>query len=262
MKWDAAIRERGWILKEGDRYLLWYTGYDGAKTSRKRLGLATSPDGRVWTRSGENPLPPDAWVEDMMVVKENGRYHMFAEGEKDVAQELTSDDGIHWVRIGPLDVRKTNGEPISAGAFGTPTVWVENGTWHLFYERSDKGVWLATSRDRKVWTNVSDEPVLARGQTGADRFAIALNQIVKHGGRYYAFYHGSDLPSWKEWTVNVAVSSDLRSWTKYSGNPIATNNESSGIVVRTGRGVELFTMHGMVRRHAPAPATQPSASPK
>ena len=108
---------------------------------------------------------------------------------------------------------------------------------------------LAVRRDGRV-------ALAGDGQVSLDR------TIVKHGGRYYAFYHGSDLPSWKEWTVNVAVSSDLRSWTKYSGNPIATNNEPSGIVVRTGRGVELFTMHGTVRRHAPAPATQPSASPK
>src|SRR5690348_5252263 len=27
--WDVKIRERGWILKEGDLYRMWYTGYDG-----------------------------------------------------------------------------------------------------------------------------------------------------------------------------------------------------------------------------------------
>ncbi|MFN9285070.1 MAG: hypothetical protein ACK5YX_15320, partial [Planctomyces sp.] len=27
-EWDARIRERGWILREGGEWKLWYTGYD------------------------------------------------------------------------------------------------------------------------------------------------------------------------------------------------------------------------------------------
>src|SRR5262245_724257 len=27
--WDVKIRERGWIIREGDAWHLWYTGYDG-----------------------------------------------------------------------------------------------------------------------------------------------------------------------------------------------------------------------------------------
>lgn len=26
--WDAKIRERGWILRDGELWKLWYTGYD------------------------------------------------------------------------------------------------------------------------------------------------------------------------------------------------------------------------------------------
>lgn len=48
--WDARIRERGWILKEGDQWRMWYTGYDGTREGQKMLGLATSPDGIRWTR--------------------------------------------------------------------------------------------------------------------------------------------------------------------------------------------------------------------
>src|SRR5271167_331820 len=48
--WDAKIRERGWILKEGDVYRMWYTGYTGAKDGICMLGYATSPDGIHWTR--------------------------------------------------------------------------------------------------------------------------------------------------------------------------------------------------------------------
>src|SRR5438270_12823473 len=144
-QWDAKIRERGWVVREDGVYKLWYTGYDGTADGRRMLGLATSPDGVAWTRHPANPLVPDHWVEDVMVVKDGGRYLMFAEGENDRAQLLTSPDGVTWERLGRLDVRLANGEPIPDGPYGTPTAFRDGTRWLLFYERSDKGVWLAAS---------------------------------------------------------------------------------------------------------------------
>ena len=43
--WDEKIRERGYILREGDTYHLWYTGYKKEKNAVMHLGYATSPDG-------------------------------------------------------------------------------------------------------------------------------------------------------------------------------------------------------------------------
>src|SRR5204863_475035 len=102
-------------------------------------------------------------VEDMMVVRQDAKWYMFAEGLNDQAQLLTSTDRVHWTRQGQLDVRYTDGKPLTPGPYGTPTAWHEDGTWYLFYERSDKGVWLATSKDLKTWTNKQDEPVLLPG---------------------------------------------------------------------------------------------------
>src|SRR5262245_6221917 len=143
--WDAAIRERGWILVEAGAYHLWYTGYDGTREGEKKLGYATSPDGLRWTRQAENPIYKDHWTEDMMVAKQGDTYYMFAEGLNDHAHLLSSKDRIHWQRIGKLEIRLASGESIPDGPFGTPTAWLEDGVWYLFYERSDRGVWLATS---------------------------------------------------------------------------------------------------------------------
>src|SRR5262245_20563751 len=87
-QWDAAIRERGWILREGDIYHLWFTGYDGSKDGIKQLGYATSPDGLRWTRATENPLSAGHYVEDMMVVREGGMYYMFAEGSQQSVSQM------------------------------------------------------------------------------------------------------------------------------------------------------------------------------
>ena len=252
-KWDAKIRERGWIMIEDGVWKLWYTGYDGTKDGLRMLGYATSPDGIQWTRHPKNPLVKDHWVEDMMIVKHGRKYYMFAEGREDRAHMLVSDNGISWTRVGQLDIRLKSGKSIPDGPFGTPTVWLENDKWHLFYERNDLGIWLAISKDLKVWTNVQDEPVMKPGPGEYDKDLVALNQIVKHLGRYYAYYHGSARTGPKKglWSTNVATSSDLIHWEKYPANPLLPidENKSSGILVHDGARYRLYTMHPEVHLH-------------
>ena len=254
-RWDVKIRERGFILKEGPRWHMWFTGYDGTRPGLKMLGYASSRDGVSWTRHKTNPVYKAHWVEDMMVVKQGAVYFMFAEGRGDVAHLLVSTDGIGWTRRGPLDVRLANGKKIPAGPYGTPTGYYENGTWYLFYERRDAGIWLATSRDMLTWTNISDDPVLKPGPGLYDRDMVALNQVIKYKGRYYASFHGAakgeETPTL--WSSGVAVSDDLKSWTKYPGNPLRPRkeNKSSGGYVWDGSRFVFYTMHGAVHRHLP-----------
>lgn len=251
--WDKKIRERGYILKEGNLYKLWYTGYNPDSSDMKFLGYATSMDGIHWKRYPGNPIHNTSWVEDMQVVKHKGKYYMFAEGRNDLAHMLTSTDGIHWKENGKLDIRQSNGEPISPGPFGTPTVWVENGKWYLFYERNDAGIWLATSADYKIWKNVQDDPVIKMGPEAYDRYAVAMNQVVKYKGRYYSYYHGNAYKPWRDWSTNVAVSDDLIHWEKYLKNPIIGNNKNSGILVFDGSKYRFYTMvHPAVDLYFPA----------
>lgn len=255
-QWDAKIRERGWIMKDGDDWKLWYTGYANEQGLRL-LGYATSKDGISWVRHPNNPIYKDHWVEDMMIVKDGSKYWMFAEGKDDLAHLLVSENGIDWKRIGLLDIRTKNGKPIEAGPYGTPTAWKEDGIWYLFYERHDNGIWLATSKDMKVWTNVQDEPVLKPGPSEYDKDQVAFNQIIKHKGRYYAYYHGCAKTGPKAglWSTAIATSTDLVHWEKYAGNPLqpVEQNKSSGIVVPDGEKFRLYTMHPEVYLHISSP---------
>jgi beta-1,2-mannobiose phosphorylase / 1,2-beta-oligomannan phosphorylase len=269
--WDAKIRERGWILRDGNLWHLWYTGYDGTREGVKHLGHASSEDGLHWTRDRRNPLDAENWIEDMTIVRRGGTYYMFAEGRGDQAHWFTSQDGLKWTRQGTIDIRLTNGEPIPTGPYGTPTVWFDNNRWHLMYERGDKGIWLATSKDLKTWYNVQDEPVIKIGPEEYDKEMIAVNQVIKIEGKYYCIYHGSGTPTApRTWTTNLAGSTDGIHWKKYSGNPIVTGNRSSGIVVpekwnakeadetqsnfdfpKSAR-FRLYTMHDQVEAFLPA----------
>ena len=258
--WDDQIRERGWILREDGVYHLWYTGYAGTDRTTKYLGYATSTDGLTWRRYADAPIYRDTWVEDVCVVHVGGTYYMFAEGENDRAHMLTSTDRVHWTENGALDIRMTNGDAIAPGPYGTPAVLYEDGTWYLFYERNDEAVWLAKSTDAKVWTHVQDGPVLKPGPGDYDRGMIAVNQVIKYEGTYYAYYHGLT-PNTKPqlWTTSVAASVDMVHWEKYKGNPIIRENASSAELVQTENGWRLYTMHPSVCAYVPK--RQPTGRP-
>lgn len=241
--WDKQIRERGYILFDEGIYKMWYTGYNEDTVRTHYLGYATSPDGIHWTRYPGNPIYTKHWTEDMQVIKDNSRYYMFAEGLNDIAFMMESEDGILWTKTGNLDIRKVNGKPISPGPYGTPAVWIENGIWYLFYERNDEAVWLATSQDLKTWTNIQDEPVLTKGPETYDRHAVAVDQIIKYKGHYYAWYHATAFDPWRDWTTCVAVSHDLVHWKKYKNNPVIAGDRSSGIIVKQDTVFRLYTMH-------------------
>jgi hypothetical protein len=256
--WDAAIRERGWVLCDQGQYKLWYTGYDGQRSSIKRLGLATSPDGLQWERFGSKPLISDQWIEDLMIVRHRGWYWMFAEGRDDIAQGHCSLDGVQWQHLGPLDIRQTNGEPISAGPRGTPTVFIHNDDWYLFYERRDAGIWLAKARPSAapehsepalpVWQNVQDEPIIGLNDRDYDRTMIAMNQVVPLSAGYLAMFHSSsDTEAPRRWVCSAAYSPDLVRWVKLT-HPLTTaeQNQSSGQLVEGPGGWRFYTTHGQV----------------
>ncbi len=250
--WDRDLRERGWIMREGCTWHLWYTGSNRDLSPLRRLGHATSHDGLNWRRDAANPLRRDQWVEDVCVVRDAGRLLMFAEGAEDIAHLLVSRDRVRWEPAGPLDIRGTDGRPIAAGPRGTPAVWLERGIWHLFYERSDDGVWLATSRDLRTFTNVRDEPVLACGPEPYDRHGVAFDQVIRFRGRYFAYYHASPVADRSCWQTCIATSTDLVHWDKYAGNPILpvdplAPKRSSATLVLDGTRHRLYTTHPDVR---------------
>jgi hypothetical protein len=118
------------------------------------------------------------------------------------------------------------------------------------YEWMDKGVWLATTKEPNslTWRDVQEEPVLSPGPEPYDKELIAVNQVIKYKGAYYAIYHGSGsgaaVP--RTWNTDIARSTDRVHWRKYSGNPLVNSNKSSGIVVPVGDGFRLYTMHDQV----------------
>ncbi len=243
--WDKMIRERGFILKEKNEWKLWYTGYNPDSIDTHFLGYATSTDGINWKRFPSNPIYKNSWVEDMFVVNHNNKYYMFAEARNDIMHWFTSQDGIAWSDEGAVKIYETNGTLIE-GVLGTPTVWIEDDVWYLFYEKRDSGIWLSKSTDLKGWKNIDDDPVITTGPELYDKYAVAMDHIIKYNGKYYGYYHASAKEDWSEWTSDVAMSEDLIHWKKYPGNPVIGVNKSSPVLVKDGSQYRLYTMHPAV----------------
>lgn len=254
--WDKNIRERGYILFEDGIYKMWYSGYNREMAKPTFLGYATSHDGINWERYSDKPIFNSKWTEDMIVVKDEGTYYMYAEGDNDVTHLLVSADGINWEEKGDINLLTTKGDTIP-GPFGTPTVWIENGKWYLFYERNDLSIWLAESSDKINWKNIQDDPVIALGPDKYDIGAVAADQVVKYQDKYFLYYHATDRIDWQHpsshvvWTTNVAMSTDLVHWKKYPGNPFIEGDYSSGILVFDGKKPSFYTMHSEVHRFSP-----------
>lgn len=244
--WEAELRERGWILYEGGSYHLWFTGSDPSTGGRGKLGYATSKDGIAWQRWLQNPIYSEHWIEDVMVVPHEGSYYMFAEGEHDQAQLLISTDRVHWDRVGRIDIRYQHGRPLTPGPYGTPVAFHEDGLWYLFYERQDDGIWLATSPDLRVFTNVQDRPVLTIGPSLHDGMRVAMSQVVKYHGRYYAYYNGQGL--FGSWTTSIATSTDRVHWQKYADNPVLPlqSGATSALLIAAPDGLRLYAMNHRV----------------
>jgi hypothetical protein len=127
-------------------------------------------------------------------------------------------------------------------------------------------VWLATSRDLCTVTNVRDEPVLECGPDEYDRDLIAVDQIVRLAGRYYAYYHACSRAGSGQWSTCLAASDDLVHWEKYAGNPVLPVDpehpgRSSAMLVPDGERHRLYTTHPDVRvRFSTLPVRDPATA--
>ena len=101
------------------------------------------------------------------------------------------------------------------------------GAFHAYpnegYESGAAVIGLARSSDLLHWT--VGKPIL-RSEDGAawERGGLYKPCLLRFDGGFYLFYNAKDhtTGSWHEQT-GVAVSTDLKTWERYSGNPILTN---------------------------------------
>lgn len=131
------------VIKDGDRYLMYYKGYGKNDPGWTFYGLAESADGIRWMKKGKAVIPEPALGEtttfkNMHAFKAGGTYFILHTMADYLSLFLlTSTDGINWMHRG-LAFQKgmtTGGSDIKWAT--SPCVLIENGIIRMWYEGGD-----------------------------------------------------------------------------------------------------------------------------
>jgi hypothetical protein len=203
------------VLRDGPRYLMWYTGWNGddapvapgrAQPVHYRIGLATSPDGVAWTpQPGEAGLgavlglgPPGSADEQAagqpFVLRDGAGYRMWYEAFDGRTWRIAgarSPDGRTWTRDG---VALEPGPAGSRDALGArnPVVLTRGRGWELWYQGRSVAsptshVLRATSEDGQRWTKVRGELGLDPPLEGQEAVHVD-SALVLPGGAVQLFF--------------------------------------------------------------------------
>jgi len=134
------------VILDEPIYEMWYSGRDSGGSWK--IGYATSPDGKNWTKHPQNPLisPTQTWevshIGGSDVIKENNSYTMYYHGAPIWPPVnliyATSSDGITW--------QKPNDNPIitinqTETKISTPDIVKDSFDYKIYYSAIINGVW-------------------------------------------------------------------------------------------------------------------------
>lgn len=147
--WDELAIENMSVIIEGGT---WYMFYDGRTTSPNyyRTGLATSPDGRVWTKYGVNPIINELFNGGAAEVKKIGTsFYLWVLGgagsnlPTDLIYRYKSADLLTWARDTDnfVFIRSTadEGGGTAIGQVADPFLIEYNNKVYLYYSASSDG---------------------------------------------------------------------------------------------------------------------------
>jgi predicted GH43/DUF377 family glycosyl hydrolase len=138
--------------------------------------------------------------------------------------------GNKWVDYPANPIFSRTKSPTSPLGTMQAKVLLENGTYKMWYTNlynsAVNNIGYAESTNGVIWHSVSDQPVLAVGDSGTwDSQSVQVGAIIKIGNTYKMYYTGySD--QYEHWHIGMAVSSDGINWTKVPSPVVyGTDNE-------------------------------------
>ena len=128
------------------------------------------------------------------------------------------DSSSKWIDYVNNPIFTINDGPSSVIALGAHIVYLDNGTYKMWYSGTNSSgnlnVYYAESIDGINWVKKTDTPVLSPGQPGTwDDYSVGVGAIIKENGIFKMYYQGwHDVNG--EWSVGLATSTDGIQWQK------------------------------------------------
>jgi predicted GH43/DUF377 family glycosyl hydrolase len=214
------------VLEFRQEMLLFFGGLSGM---HERIGLAASDrqsfDGRTWTHWFPEPIvdtgaPNDfdaLHVTDPASTVVDGKIYLYYSGigrGTDSIGLAISSDGRVFEKLGSGSVMPGR----------APEIVVHDGRFYLFFVRENgKGgysICLNVSKDGLHFSEAESCVVLSPTVDSWDCHSVTTPRILKSGGRFMMVYAGDDRTKDEPKQFGLAFSEDLRSWSKYGGNPV------------------------------------------
>jgi predicted GH43/DUF377 family glycosyl hydrolase len=208
------------VIRNGEEFWAYYTGHTRCESVpfTTAIGLATSRDGRVFSRMGPGPVISYSLDEPFVMsgpkIRKfgdtfylwyiSGKKWIEENGRKEVVYKIrmaTSQDGMAW--------RKENRDIIADKideheTQASPDVFFDGGLYHMFFcykhasgFREDKArsyrIGYASSRDLKNWERNDDLAGIGVSESGWDSDMVAYPHVFALDGKIYMLYLGNEV---------------------------------------------------------------------
>ena len=185
----GGLRDPSNIVKSGSTYYIAYNSWSTTNaTNVATISMASSTDLQTWTKMGIAINVGAGWESKWV---------------QDPYIYYNSSDGLYYMFYAGGTTADVDGVPTLPAKIGVatnPDISNVNG-----------------------WTKYASNPILDyNSQPPFDALGVVSQSIIKVGSTYYMFYsnQGVGLRG-----ISYATSTNLLSWTKYSGNPILGGSE-------------------------------------
>lgn len=250
LKWDSLWAYHPCVIEHKGLYYMIYTGKSLKPGIAHNIGLATSSDLKSWKKERHSILElgnSGAWDNDFIahayVFKEGSKFYMLYDGSRKGKwlEEIglaESDDLRNWKKYRKNPIFKVGSLWWEKSHVSRCCVFKEKDKYYLYYAGNDgrsERIGLATGKNITSLKRYSEEPILNHGNSGEwDEKSVSDPRVIKSNKSYYMFYTGVSRNGIER--IGVAISDNLYSWKKYSGNPILDVSLDLWDSISAGRG--------------------------
>ncbi len=202
--WEGHyIAANGGVAVNGAELLY---AYQSGEKGRTVIGVASSKDGRSWTKQPLPVLtqgPRMSWDEislgDPYLVVAGGEIYVYYLGEDRARRQrlgvAKSSDGIHWTKARGALLELGGAGDFDENGLGEPAVFAANGMWMMLYTGRDhkeqRALGYAVSKDGRKWEKLKI-PVL-RGEQSWNAAVVCDPTVLVEAGRVRIWFGGGDL---------------------------------------------------------------------
>ena len=202
--WENDLN-RPVVIKNGDRYQMWYTGQARGKSW---IGFASSKDGKAWERmsdkpvlSAEKPWEKVAVMCPHVIYDDKAKlYRMWYSGgeqhEPDAIGFATSEDGLKWIKHEKNPIFKPDPKNSWEKNRVTGCQVIRQGYWYLmfyigFRDVNYAQIGIARSKDGITdWQRHRANPIIRPGKDQWDHDAVYKPYAIYDGKQWLLWYNG------------------------------------------------------------------------